>query len=492
MAELSPLESPDTSGIETSRANLIAQQQRLMSLLDERAKPNPLDFWSTLAGAAANSGNWGSQTLAAVGAGAGLADRQQEAKEITSAQMRMEIANSQDQMARQKLLSNELRKTLAQPGTYQESGMGATGGSRYLALMAITDPSKALEKLAGVDAKNMELPPALLIFRDALAKIPANERPEAIRQWATTQLRGDPNLKYKALTDLNDAYSSRKINKEDYELLRGRILSDLGVVAQAPAQQVQPAPTVPALPSTASSAATTTETNTMLNEKEKAALEVKKEEARIIEEATNRQLTGKPLVAKFEAISAYDPDTVAMTESRLAELTDLVGKNKDVVGLLVHKGPIAAMLTLMQNGVNTPWGSIRVPVEEAIKNLKLSPDKQAIGRQIAQLIATLNQDVMRQGKAIFGPSISVFDAQQMAKPGFSESDPAKFISYLAYKTRVVNLYNGKLNDAMQDYYRENPDKPPSAFFNDPKSPYSKISKNFNSVYKDLTDNSPFR
>jgi hypothetical protein len=488
MAELSPLESPDTSGIETSRANLIAQQQRLMSLLDERAKPNPLDFFSTLAGAAANSGNWGSQTLAAVGAGAGLADRQQEAKEITSAQMRMEIANSQDQMARQNLLSNELRKTLAQPGTYQESGMGATGGSRYLALMAITDPSKALEKLAGVDAKNMELPPALLIFRDALAKIPANERPEAIRQWATTQLRGDPNLKYKALTDLNDAYSSRKINKEDYEFLRGKILSDLGVVAQAPAQQVQPAPTVPALPS----AATTTETNTRLNEKENAALEVKKEEARIAEEEKNRARIGKLTDATFDAIAAYDPNTVAMAESRLAELTDLVGKNKDVVGLLVRNGPIAAMLTLMQNGVNTPWGSIRVPVEEAIKNLNLSPDKQAIGRQIAQLIATLNQDVMRQGKAIYGPSISVFDAQQMAKPGFSESDPAKFILYLAYKSRVVNLYNGKLNEAMQNYYRENPNKPSSAFFNDLKSPYSRISKNFNSVYKDLTDNSPFR
>ena len=94
MADPSPLESPDTSGIEISRANLIAQQQRLMSLLDERSKPNPLEFFSTLAGAAANSGNYGTQTLASLGAGAGLANRQQQEKELTGAQMRMEIANS--------------------------------------------------------------------------------------------------------------------------------------------------------------------------------------------------------------------------------------------------------------------------------------------------------------------------------------------------------------------------------------------------------------
>ena len=91
--DASPI-APDASGIEASRANLVAQQQRLMELLDERSKPSSLDWWSTMAGSLANSGKSGWDALAAAGVGTGLANKQQQAKELTGAQMRMEIANS--------------------------------------------------------------------------------------------------------------------------------------------------------------------------------------------------------------------------------------------------------------------------------------------------------------------------------------------------------------------------------------------------------------
>lgn len=162
MAELSPLETqmPETSSLEASRASLIAQQQRLMDELEQRAKPKPLDFWSTLAGAAANSGNWGSQTLAALGAGAGLADRQQEAKELTAAQMRAEVASSmlgqRERMYGMDVLKKSMNGDSGQggspAGTAETSGwQSITPKTMTLLQMYSPDLAKAVEAGLKID-----------------------------------------------------------------------------------------------------------------------------------------------------------------------------------------------------------------------------------------------------------------------------------------------------------------------------------------------------
>jgi hypothetical protein len=229
MAELSPLESPDTSGIETSRANLIAQQQRLMSLLEERAKPNPLDFWSTLAGAAANSGNWGSQTLAALGAGAGLADRQQEAKEITSAQMRMEIANSQDQMAREQGMYKALQSIMGGSGV--SAGAANTLGlnvdeqsvlsnmssadRRILLSRASTGRMEDIKEvhkiLSGMVAENAKVPDAVKTMNNYIAMLPPEARAAARSQAA--QMGLIPGQEQK---DYSTPFGTFKMTPYDY------------------------------------------------------------------------------------------------------------------------------------------------------------------------------------------------------------------------------------------------------------------------------------
>jgi hypothetical protein len=106
MDNTSPLEQVmNTPSVDAARASLVAQQQRLMDLLEERSKPTALDYWSTMAGALAGSGKSGYDALASAGAGSGLAVRQQDEKAITLAKMRADVANAMlGQAERQGLL----------------------------------------------------------------------------------------------------------------------------------------------------------------------------------------------------------------------------------------------------------------------------------------------------------------------------------------------------------------------------------------------------
>jgi hypothetical protein len=79
-----------------ARANLMAQQQRLMADLEERSKPKPADFWAALARGFSSPDS--KLFSGGIGAAAGELQRQQEMqgnKEIQVAQMREAIARQQ-------------------------------------------------------------------------------------------------------------------------------------------------------------------------------------------------------------------------------------------------------------------------------------------------------------------------------------------------------------------------------------------------------------
>jgi hypothetical protein len=170
----------------------------------------------------------------------------------------------------------------------------------------------------------------------------------------------------------------------------------------------------------------------------------------------------------------------------------LVNKNKDILGLLTHQGPVYALLQAAESGATSPWGSISLPVYDATMKLKLSPEKQAAARNILQIMSELNQTVMRAGKDIYGPQISVFDAQKMAEPGFKNTDPASFIMYLASKQKITNEYLGKMADAKEQYFEENPKATTASFFTNKNSPYREIVAQYHAVYRTLIDKSPYR
>ena len=198
-----------------------------------------------------------------------------------------------------------------------------------------------------------------------------------------------------------------------------------------------------------------------------------------------------PYIEKQKALATYDYNTVKSNDAKYRELMTLVTNNPEVFGLMMKQGAIAALLQAAESGITTPVGSISADVNAVLGKLLLDPAQQAVARNAAQLIAELNQTVMKTGKSIFGPQISVYDAQQMAKPGFKETDPAAFINYLAMKSAIVNKFNGEMAQSMNDYFDRNPKATTASFFNAKNKDYARVVDDFHATYNDLISKSPF-
>ena len=197
-----------------------------------------------------------------------------------------------------------------------------------------------------------------------------------------------------------------------------------------------------------------------------------------------------PYVLKHDLLAGYDSATVAANNTKFNELIQIVKANPKVVGLLTHQGPMYALAQAAESGITTPVGSLSIPVSEAVAKLQLNPQEQAVARNVMQLIADLNQTVMKQGKAIYGPQISTFDAQEMSKPGFKTTDPASFIMYLAAKNKITNIYMGRMADAQVDYFDKNPRATTASFFK--SKPYKQLVGEFAATYQDLVSKSPYK
>jgi hypothetical protein len=217
-----------------------------------------------------------------------------------------------------------------------------------------------------------------------------------------------------------------------------------------------------------------------------------REKTSIESQASARSKRGEPFQKKYDTLAGYDYNTVQTYDLMNRELMQLVKDHPKVVGQLVHQGPLYALLQAAESGISTPVGSLSAPVTEVLSKLKLTPQEQAVGRNVLQLISQLNQEVMRAGKDIYGPQISVFDAREMAKPGFATTDPASFIMYLASKNIVTNKYLGEMAEAQQRYFENNPNVSTSSFFSSKNEEYTDIVKRLGATMRDLTKNSPFR
>lgn len=218
----------------------------------------------------------------------------------------------------------------------------------------------------------------------------------------------------------------------------------------------------------------------------------KREETDIESQASARSKRGESFQKKFDIIATYDYNKVQENDLLNRELLQLTRDHPEVTGLLVRQGPVAAVLQAAETGIQTPIGSLSLPVTEALTKLNLTPEKQAVARNILQLMTKLNQTVMREGKDIYGPQISVFDAREMSKPGFQATDPTSFIAYLASKNIITNKFMGELADAQQDYFEKNPRASTSSFFSSKNKSYTDIVDRLGATMRDLTANSPFK
>jgi hypothetical protein len=218
----------------------------------------------------------------------------------------------------------------------------------------------------------------------------------------------------------------------------------------------------------------------------------KEREGELESQKEGRSKRGEPFQKKYDTLAAYDYNAVQTYDLMNRELIQMVKDHPKVVGMLVHQGPLYALLQAAESGISTPVGSLSAPVTEVLSKLKLTPEEQGVARNVLQIISTLNQNVMRAGKDIYGPQISVFDAREMAKPGFATTDPASFITYLASKNIITNKFMGEMAEAQARYFENNPNARTSSFFSSKNKEYTDIVDRLGATMRDLTKNSPYK
>jgi len=169
---------------------------------------------------------------------------------------------------------------------------------------------------------------------------------------------------------------------------------------------------------------------------------------------------------RYETIEGYDAVTVGVTGADLDRLYDIVNdpRNANITTLLNKKGIMTAMIQGIESGFTTPVGTISGPGFEMMKKLNFTPREQDAAREVSNLIARLNMGVMKQGKDIFGPQISVYDAQKMEAPGFNEKDSRAVMNTLVNKFKIMNHFQGELHKAQNDFFTNNPKVQTSQFF----------------------------
>ena len=196
--------------------------------------------------------------------------------------------------------------------------------------------------------------------------------------------------------------------------------------------------------------------------------ERKKQESQAELDIYKQSVEGREASAKkkYETVDAYDPVTVGVTGTDLDRLYDIVNdpRNANITTLLNKKGIMTAMIQGVESGFTTPVGTISGPGFEMLKKLKFTPQEQDAAREMSNIISRLNMNVMKAGKEVFGPQISVYDAQKMAEPGFKDTDSKVVINTLVNKFKIMNHYQGEIYKTQSDYFTRNPKAKTSDFF----------------------------
>jgi hypothetical protein len=506
--------------------------QKVLSALENRSQIP----WFKMAAAFADPGRTGTFGEA-FGKAMGTIGQEQEqdrARALPIAQMRAQLAGQQYEMSKEEKALNAFAAALGTTPQNLQAGMaGAANNPAMMQRLNAAMPMfygspKIMEMAKTIFGQHKDIAQILLDERkagmteaDLVAKygkeiLPmitgyssvqgtGTTRPQAGAPQAGSPTTGgaqrDPNLVYNDKGEVVDVLAQPDANART-PTIQGQPITrpQAGETETTPVRSTSTVPTSPKIEAdkvTFPDGQVIERGNSSLdawNKIKQSAIESynRRVEAEGESQRESRSKRGEPFQKKYDTLAAYDYNAVQTYDLMNRELMQLVKDHPKVVGQLVHQGPLYALLQAAESGISTPVGSLSAPVTEVLSKLKLTPEEQAVGRNVLQLISQLNQNVMRAGKDIYGPQISVFDAREMAKPGFATTDPASFIMYLASKNIVTNKYLGEMAEAQQRYFENNPTARTSSFFSSKNEEYTDIVKRLGATMRDLTQNSPFR
>jgi hypothetical protein len=191
-----------------------------------------------------------------------------------------------------------------------------------------------------------------------------------------------------------------------------------------------------------------------------------------------------PFSEKRKAITAFDPQYVSTSNSRLRELYQLAEQHPQIFGLMQEKGFFNALGSAAQQGSQTPWGTWSLPVTTFVQKMKLTPEQQTIATRASQLLAEQFFENAKTNKSVLGPSISNADVMLLKAPIATAEDSAEAIKYWVKQSRLGNAQKLDLYNAMSEWDARNGAKgSPSAFFSSKNPNYGGITQK----YETLTD-----
>jgi hypothetical protein len=528
----------------------MAQQNRLMTMLEERNKPNPSEFFGAIA---RGFGDPNAKYFAqgAAGAAGNLNDLEDtnRARELQTAQMRMQLAQSQLGMAREDALGKMLLQQMnaGSGGAGSVGGTGAGGGSPPIPL-AVADAVRRM--IAGGDiagankylsefiAKESLTSDSVKTARAQIAMLPLGMARNAMETWANNALKGDPVVKAKLLADLGAARRNGDITQASYDLaLR---IANIDVTTGNPTVGNAPAGNPP-LPTGGLTGGATNKSDSIRQNIASIERELKnssllptareilnkelKEQEGLLKSLPVAQGESRPAIAidstnmspkqlgEVEAKSIQDRQTlidkpweqhrsdifgwtpsVNKTGIRdLDELANIADKSPQVFNLLRGGGWWTALGAAAQEGIQAGRvGSFSIPVEKYIETKNLSPQDKINLNRAAKILANQFFENAKQNKSVLGPSISNSDTVLLKAPVATVSDPAKSIIYWAKEHSLFYLQRQELYRALHDWDEKvGAKRPLGSFFNSDQ--YNKISDSYDAQFKRLrADHSPVR
>lgn len=164
------------------------------------------------------------------------------------------------------------------------------------------------------------------------------------------------------------------------------------------------------------------------------------------------------------------------------EVSALAKKNPKAFGLLADPTASNAILSVIDKGVSTPWGSVGVAVEEPLAKLKLTgPEAQA--RQTAVRPVTMIEVGYRKMFLKGEGAVSNMEGELVKYIGPQISDKPEVMQLKAGMVQIGAEKQKAVIDAFEKYKEKNPAAGPRSFYQTPA--YKNIVNTYEKRYYDF-------
>jgi hypothetical protein len=212
------------------------------------------------------------------------------------------------------------------------------------------------------------------------------------------------------------------------------------------------------------------------------------------------QATPKQLPLSQEQMKAKETGLVEQSKADIAASGDLLAQKsfakqqKDAANLVLGyatKSPKSfgiladptfsnALASLVDTGVNTPWGSVGLAVEEPIAKLKLTGPEASVRQLAAAPIALIEVGYRKMFLKGEG-AVSNMEGALTKYIGPQLSDNAKTVQLKAGMITIGAEKQEKIVDAFEKYKEQHPEAGPRSFYQTPE--YKRINDNYETKYR---------